>query len=96
MKTANIATAKNQFSRLIQQVKRGETILITERDKPVARILPLGASDDTALAPLLASGVLSIPLGTLDLEKFCDAPRAPLNASSSLTAALLTEREEGR
>lgn len=40
MKTANIATAKNELSRLLRRVKRGETIVITERTRPVARLPP--------------------------------------------------------
>ena len=96
METANIATAKNQFSRLINRVKHGETILITDRDKPVARLQPLDASDDTTLANLHVSGLLSPPQGRLDLDKFRTEPRATLSATASLTAAILTEREEGR
>ena len=96
METANIATAKNQFSRLINRVKHGETILITDRDKPVARLQPLDVSDDTTLANLHASGLLSPPQGRLDLDKFRTEPRATLSETASLTAAILTEREQSR
>ncbi len=96
MKTANIATAKNQLSRLLQRVKRGETIVITERNRPIARLQPireLGANLD----PLYAAGVLSPPSGgPLDVPAYLAAPRARLTARRSLTAAVLAEREEGR
>lgn len=45
MKTASIATAKNQLCRLIKRVKRGETILITDRNHPVARLQPVPQAD---------------------------------------------------
>lgn len=95
MKTANIATAKNQFSRLIDRVKHGETILITERDKPVARLQPLDSAEP-ALGALHASGLLTPPAGRLDLAAFRAAPRPSLESARSLSAAILAEREEGR
>lgn len=95
MKTATIVTAKNQFSRLIERVKHGETILITERDRPVARLQPLDASSP-ALESLQACGLLSPPAGKLDLARFLAAPRPAVGASRSLAAAILAEREEAR
>ncbi|MHB1310353.1 MAG: type II toxin-antitoxin system Phd/YefM family antitoxin, partial [Limisphaerales bacterium] len=41
MKTASIAMAKNQLSRLLRQVRGGESILITDRNQPVARLQPV-------------------------------------------------------
>lgn len=95
MITANIATAKNHFSRLIERVKQGETILITERSKPVARLQPLEATDP-ALEPLHANGLLNPPVGQLDLAEFLKAPRAALDSAHSLASAILAGREEGR
>lgn len=95
MKTANIATAKNQFSRLIDRVKHGETILITERDRPVARLQPL-ATVESSLDAIHASGLLSPPEGTLDVSAFIAAPRAVTTPSASLAAAIIEEREDGR
>ena len=95
MKTANIATAKNQLSRLIDYVKHGETVLILERDKPVARLQPL-ESVDPALGELHASGLLSPPEGNLDLGRFVSASRPVLDSEGSLASAILAEREEGR
>jgi antitoxin (DNA-binding transcriptional repressor) of toxin-antitoxin stability system len=46
MKKARIAVAKNNFSRLIDDVKRGETVLILDRDTPVARLEPIGRDRD--------------------------------------------------
>ena len=41
MKTVGTFAAKTHFSALIDEVERGETILVTRNGKPVARIVPL-------------------------------------------------------
>jgi len=95
MQTANIATAKNQFSRLIEQVKQGETILIMERNRPVARLEPL-LIHDSALETLHAGGLLTSPRSRLDLAAFLAMPAPDLSAGNSLSQAIVAEREETR
>ncbi len=98
MQTANIATAKNQFSQLIRQVKRGCTIVITERDHPVARLCPLESSD-VALADLQQKGLILPPMkSNWDLEAFLEGVSGEpcLSHGKSLVDAVLEEREEGR
>jgi prevent-host-death family protein len=100
MITANIATAKNELSRLLRRVKRGESVIITDRNVPVARLQPLNATGDSlpdaALAALYESGVLTPPVKTLDVAAFLSAPRPAVPPGGSLAAAVLSEREEGR
>ena len=96
MKSATISQAKNHFSELLARVKRGETVLILERDRPIARIVPLEETelaDDARLAELERKGVLR------------RAPRGPLRklpppidwpAEAGLIGALLSEREDAR
>jgi prevent-host-death family protein len=38
----NIYAAKTQLSRLVEQVKAGEEVVITRRGKPVAKLIPVG------------------------------------------------------
>lgn len=40
MKKARIADLKNRLSYYLSRVKRGETVLVMERETPVARIVP--------------------------------------------------------
>jgi prevent-host-death family protein len=96
METSNIATAKNQFSRLIQLVKQGQTVMITERNKPVATLQPIIGSLTHGVEALCASGVLSPPRRNLDLTAFLSAPRVALAPGNSLSRAVSEEREEGR
>ena len=41
MRKAGIREARQKLSALIQEVKKGREIMITERGKPVARLVPL-------------------------------------------------------
>jgi len=41
MKSVNIQQAKTHLSRHIKRVKRGETLVICDRNKPVAELRPL-------------------------------------------------------
>ena len=60
MKTAAISKLKAKLSEHIAWVKRGEEVLITERGKPVARIVPIapGALEDDRLRELVARGIV--------------------------------------
>ena len=94
MKTATISHAKNHFSELLARVKRGETVLILERDRPIARIVPVDAgerSDDERLAELERRGIIRrAPRGPLKkLPPPIDWPKGV-----SVLEALLKEREE--
>ncbi len=96
MHTSNIASAKSHFSRLIDLVKQGQTVLITERNKPVATLQPIVRSSSAGLEALHACGLLKPPSKSLDVAEFLAAPRASLAPGISLTQAILAEREEGR
>ncbi len=96
MKITNIAAAKNQLSRLIKRVKRGEIVLITERNQPVAQLVPVQEKDKT-LNRLFAAGLLQPRKGAaLDVEGFLRAPRPRLSQDNSLVRAVLEERVEAR
>ena len=99
MKTATITDAKNRLSALIDRVRHGETIVITDRGRPVARLVSAltGAAEDPEgrLARLERRGGLRRaampPPRALILRKL---PRA--KKPSRVLEALLEERREGR
>jgi len=99
MKAATITEAKNQLSALIDRVRHGETIVITDRGRPVARLVPAltdAATDpDGRLARLERRGGLrrgtAPPPRALILGKL---PRA--RKSAGVLDALLDERRQGR
>jgi prevent-host-death family protein len=99
MQRATITETKNRLSALLDRVRHGETILVMDRGRPVARIEPAvtGASDDVdgRLARLERRGIirraLTPPPKALILRKFRSRKRV-----SGVLAALLAERRRGR
>src|SRR5437867_13184226 len=99
MKKATITEAKNQLSALIDRVRHGETVVITDRGRPVARLVSAltGATEDPEgrLARLERRGGLrraSAPPPRALIAKKLPKQRRP----SGVLAALLEERREGR
>ena len=99
MKTVTISEAKNHLSELLLRVKRGETVLILDRDRPVARLEPLGqyedAHDDARLEELERRGVIRRPKRRPGKNLLETLPPAP-QVKADVLAALLAERDEGR
>ncbi|MFZ5699085.1 MAG: type II toxin-antitoxin system Phd/YefM family antitoxin [Pseudomonadota bacterium] len=96
MKKASISTTKNRLSALIEQVRQGETILITDHDRPVARLVPVAAESGQhgadELALLERKGIIRRGRGRAPR---LTPPPVPAQRASAL-AALLEERETGR
>lgn len=97
MKAVNVAELKNRLSHYLRLVRRGEPILVRDRDRVIARIEPAGAgspasADDEHLADLEARGILRRGRGPLRVELLARRPAA----SADVVAALLRERKEGR
>ena len=96
MTTASISEAKAKLSALLDRVKAGETVTITDRGVPVARIVPLnGASEvdwDARLERLEREGVIRRPKQKFDVEAFLARPKA--RSRESVLEALLEERRE--
>ncbi|MGH9605541.1 MAG: type II toxin-antitoxin system Phd/YefM family antitoxin [Terracidiphilus sp.] len=67
MKTVNIGTLKNQLSAYLKYVQNGEEVVVRDRKKPVARILPIRAlnlSDEEE--QLVAAGILKLSKNELE------------------------------
>lgn len=97
MKRATITETKNNLSRLLGEVQRGETVLITERKVPVARIEPVRGSaggKDDRLAMLIGEGVVSPPERAIDASALRAEPRPKLVKGDSAVQALLADRGE--
>jgi prevent-host-death family protein len=54
MSAVGVRELKDRLSSYLRRVRRGETILVTDRGRPVARIIPAGVPDH--IAELLAQG----------------------------------------
>jgi len=60
-----IGELRQNLSRHLQRVKRGERIVVTERNRPVAVLGPV-PRDESAVERLIAEGRATRGVGTLD------------------------------
>lgn len=99
MRKASITETKNQLSALLDAVRHGESILIMDRGRPIARIEPVTSTSDEATenraARLERNGVLRLPTNKPDMSLIKTAP-PPLAKNASAVDALLRERDESR
>jgi prevent-host-death family protein len=98
MKTASVSETKNNLSAILRQVREGESYLIVDRGKPIARLDPVTAEDkgaDQRRADLERRGALHRGRGRIRRE-IIETPPPPLPSGVSALALLLDEREEGR
>ncbi|TMC24728.1 MAG: type II toxin-antitoxin system Phd/YefM family antitoxin [Chloroflexi bacterium] len=98
MKRATLTETKNNLSALVDQVQHGETILILDRGRPVARLeSAVGEGDDPEgrLARLERQGLLRWASAPLPQELLMTPPPRPSKGASVLEA-LLAERRDGR
>lgn len=56
---AGVRDLKARLSAYLRRVKTGGTVLITERGKPVARIVPVGRTLSERVRPLEQAGLLA-------------------------------------
>lgn len=78
MRSVGIRELRQQASRVLRDVERGETIEVTDRGRPVALLVPVSNKD--GLEGLLASGRLAPAAGDLLQlgEPLAPVPGAPL------------------
>ena len=98
MKRTSLTEAKAQLSALVDFVQGGETVLLLDRGRPVARLsgvvdAPLG--EDERLLRLERRGVVRRATAPPPLELMEQAPPAT-EAGVSALSALLEERLSGR
>ncbi len=97
MKSASVSTLRATLGACLAWVKAGEEVMVTERGKPIAKIilLPQSASDQQShLRSLERAGLARPGAGALP-EGFWDLPR-PKDAQGAGLQALLEERDTGR
>ena len=68
-----IRELREDLSRTLRRVQRGEAVEVTDRGRPVARLIPL-APESRALAGLIASGKIRPRRGRGVLPPPLDAP----------------------
>lgn len=84
MKRVKIAELKDHLSAHLRAVEAGEEIVVTDRRRPIARIVPM--------PPLTPRVEISPP--RRDFAELRDRPRTRVDLGVSSTALLLEERQD--
>ncbi len=84
MKSVKIAELKDHLSEHLRAVERGAEVVVTDRNRPIARIVPIDAGAPT---------VKLIP-PSRDFTEIRDRDRSPTGWRISSLALLLEERRE--
>jgi antitoxin (DNA-binding transcriptional repressor) of toxin-antitoxin stability system len=95
MRAVGLKVVKNKLSEYVRLAANGETVLITDRDRVVAELVPpaLGRAriiDDAVLADLVRRGCLTPPL----MPSGGQVPRRPVARLAALLEELNRDREE--
>jgi len=98
MKTAKVSELKASLSEYLGRVKAGEEVVVTDRGRPIARLVPIEPHDGEGLpAHLLElerAGLVRI--GTRHVPAEFWTAKRPADREGKALSALLADREEGR
>ena len=95
MEKTNISNLKNRLSSYLRKVRSGETVLVLDRNRPIARIERVGGPPgaDERLASLEAAGLVR---GATRPLPFKVLAANPPRSRHSVLETLLEERAEDR
>ena len=95
MEKATISQLKDRLSAYLKKVRAGGSILIVDRDQPIARIerIASGAAGDDRISRLERAGLLRRGSGRVDVAAL---RRGGARPRVSVLGALLEDRREGR
>jgi prevent-host-death family protein len=94
MRSTNIADLRNRLTQYLQEVRAGEEIVVRDRQRPIAKIVPFTVDDEDADdAALVAAGLMRKGSGTLPAS-FWRTRRSRV-ALSAAVGAVRADRDEG-
>lgn len=99
MNKANVSYTRNNLSKILARVREGESILIVDREQPVARLEPVGDVDvpgSIAKGDLVRRGLVLPARVRLDPKALSKMPLPATTGKGDVLDALLADREEGR
>jgi len=94
--TATVSKLKASLSEYLRRVKAGEDVLVSERGRPIAKLVPVTGGDALPdhLAEMAKHGFVRVGSQRLPRD-FWRLPR-PKDPKARVRRALLDEREQGR
>ena len=93
MRSTNIADLRNHLTQYLKEVRAGEEIIVRDRQRPIAKIVPFSVDDDESDADLVAAGLMRKGTGRLPAS-FWKA-RRPRVSLDTVLAAVSADRDEG-
>ena len=94
MRTVNIADLKNNLSAHLERVRAGEELLVKDRNRPIAKLVPLSSGEDLEAEEieLAAAGLIRLPSSKLP-RSFWKSP-APRVSLKDAVGAVMSERNQ--
>jgi prevent-host-death family protein len=93
MRSANIADLRNHLTQYLQEVRAGEEIVVRDRQRPIAKIVPFTVDADQAEdAALVAAGLMRKGTGSIP-PSFWSARRPRVSVRAAV-AAVTADRDE--
>ena len=97
MKTASISEAKNRLSAYVDLARAGESVTITDRGTPVARLVPISSVDlSDRRHELERRGVIMTGAGHAALAPLLEREPPRLTAAIDVVTLLAAARTDGR
>lgn len=95
MLVLSVSELKAQLSEHLRHVRQGEVVIITDRGRPVARLVPIEATDrwEDDLRAVLEAGQLRPGTGALPEDLW--TAELPPDPGAAVRQAVQAEREEG-
>jgi prevent-host-death family protein len=93
-KSVAVARLKAALSEYLAQVKAGQEVIVTERGRPIAKVVPLSHDAAAELAELARAGLIRLGSGRLPAG-FWKLPRPGATRGAGVKA-LVDERRETR
>lgn len=92
MRSTNIADLRNKLTQYLQEVRAGEEIIVRDRQRPIAKIIPFTVDEADDDAVLVAAGLMRRGTGRLPASFWrTRGPRVPLKVA---VAAVSSDRDE--
>jgi antitoxin (DNA-binding transcriptional repressor) of toxin-antitoxin stability system len=94
MRTVNVTELQTNLIAWLERVRAGEEVLVSDLDRPIARLLPVENSDEVEAVELemAAAGLVRLPTEELP-ESFWEM-EAPVVAMEDIVTAVRAERDE--
>lgn len=93
MRSVKIADLKNRLTQYLREVRKGQEIVVCDRNRPIAKIVPLVLDEDADRAALVAEGLLRPGQGTLP-RSFWTRPRAAVTLDEAVRAVTSDRQED--